>query len=67
MAIIIDISGSLWYNKDKYTRKVVTSMFLPNDNIKTTIKDTYLNMPDYKKRRLEDSWAYPFALKIFPA
>jgi len=42
-------------------------MFVSNSRIQININDSYLNMPDYKKKRLKNSWAYVFGLKIFPA
>jgi hypothetical protein len=42
-------------------------MFAENSNIQTNINDSFINMPEYKQKRLKNTWAYPFALKIFPA
>ncbi|RCW77915.1 transposase-like protein DUF772 [Halanaerobium sp. DL-01] len=42
-------------------------MFSKNEFQQLSFNDFVLNMPEYLKKILEDSWAYPFQQVIFPA
>ena len=42
-------------------------MYSPNPNQQLNIFDSYVNMSEYKKKRILNSWAYTFQDKIFPA
>ena len=42
-------------------------MFSKNEFQQLSFNDSVLNMPEYLKKILQDSWAHPFQQIIFPA